>query len=101
MAKKEAIITGGSTSLIKDCGKLIVISTMIVLILGLGILTWKKKDKLTIGKKSSTVTKETVTTQKSDPQLKWELKDEIKKLESRQQHNMSSRRSSNGDPLAD
>jgi hypothetical protein len=108
MTKKEAASkTGGGSSLAKECGKLIVISTMIVLVLGLGILTWKKRDKLTMGKKKEKqktpppVQSTGGQQQRTDPQANWNLRNEIKKLEARQQNNLTSRRSSGGDPLAD
>jgi hypothetical protein len=89
MTKKESSTI--DRSLVKDCGKLIVISTIVVLILGLVILSRKKKNGKT----------ESKTTSDDEKCSTWELQSEIKKLETRQQNNISRKRESGGDPLAD
>lgn len=108
MAKKESATTdvktgGGKKKLLKDCGKLIIISTMIILVLGLGILTWKKKDRLISKEKFPKAPPPVTKSQQkqNDPDTNWSLRNEIKKLETRQQINMSRSRTIKGDPLAD
>lgn len=104
MSKKEKVdeVTEkpNGKNLIKDCGKLIVIATMVVLVIGLGLLTWKKRDKLTDNKSTKKSGKETNAVPENTS-ISWNLNDEIKKLETRQQNNMSKRRSTGGDPLVD
>jgi hypothetical protein len=97
MTKKES-----SKKLLKNCGKLIVISTMVVIVLGLAIMTWKKKkDKLTSGKKSKKDKDKDDKPQSDNKSQKWSLNHEIKRLEARQSGNMIKMRSRSGDALAD
>ena len=107
MTKKETATKTGGKKLVKDCGKMIILSTMVVFVLGLGILTWKKKDRLIPGKKSSKTKSSKNENENENENEKlsnaksWSLRTEIKKLETRQQNNMSQVRSSKGDPLLD
>jgi nitrate/TMAO reductase-like tetraheme cytochrome c subunit len=90
--------------LAKSCGKLIVISTMIIIVIGLLLITYRKNVSLSGTNKqkiSNSKHKPAKVTNQVTSSEEWSLVNEVKKLEARQNRNIKYLQSETKDALAD